>query len=145
MPTYIERPDGTVRRYDDNGIVVIIPPDPQLADYQDFLTWRDQVTPNEEQLIADARAALATNAQLATQNQNIIDAAEAMRADMIITNYDSTGKTQVQVLGDLVQAVKILDSRTKQLAEGVKIMAQHDSAALQQVNYLIKLAVGELA
>ena len=126
MPSYIARADGVVVRYDDSGIITSIPPNTNLPEYQDYLTWRDTTSPNEEGLIAAARAALVSNADDATQDQAITDKADNMLA------FAGSSLTQAQI----IQALK-------DLAQGVKILTEHDVSCLAQRNKLIKLQVGD--
>ncbi len=106
----------------------------------DYLQEKAQAQTDLHQAALDA---LATNKNQMQENQALWDAAAAFRADMGIQNYDTTGKTQVQVLGDLVNGLKSLDQKTKQLANAIQTLLVHDQTTKQQLNSLIKLVVGE--
>jgi hypothetical protein len=79
---------------------------------------------NRAQILADVRAGLEVNRQLAAQDQAIIDAARA------IEDFAGSTLTQAQTIAAL-----------KQLAQGVRVLAQHDRVALVQRNYLARLAL----
>lgn len=88
------------------------------------------------------------NAQLAQQNDAIIGAARDLEGDSSISDYAATTPRNNPVAGitapalsrvvlDLLDAIKLLDKRTGQLAAGVRIMAQHDQQDIPQRNDLI--------
>lgn len=118
---------------------------PGVPTWEEWTADRDRrnaLAANEQQIRADVAGALEENRQLAAQDQSVLDAAAVMIADRLIADYDATGKTQVQVLTDVLAGLKRLDGQVKQLAQGVKILTQHDQVALTQRNYLARLAVG---
>jgi hypothetical protein len=98
----------------------------------------------EDNLRQAAHLAITVNNAQMAQNQALWDAAEAFRADMAIQNYDTTGKTQVQVIGDLLQGLKLLDQKTKQLAGGIQTLLVHDQTTKEQLNRLIELVIGKI-
>jgi hypothetical protein len=85
--------------------------------------WLDRQR-NRAQIIADLTDGLEANRQMADQDQAIIDAAQA------IESYAGSTLTQAQTIAAL-----------KQLALGVRVLAQHDRVALVQRNYLARLAL----
>lgn len=115
-----------VVRYDGVGMHYI-PPEPDNADYQQYLTWKQELE-NEAQLMIDAASALEVNRTLGAQNNAIIAAA---------FNIESFAGTNL-AMADII-------STLKQLAVGIRIMAEHDQQALIQRNALIRLRVGDLS
>jgi hypothetical protein len=97
----------------------------------------------EAQIRADVASGIDINRVLGEQNQAILDAADAIAADAVIQNYDPAGKTANQVLADVLAGLKALDRQVKQVAQGVAIMARHDQVALEQRNYLARLALAD--
>jgi hypothetical protein len=79
---------------------------------------------NRAQILADLTAGLDANRTLAAQNQAIIDQARA------VEDFAGTSLTQAQIIATF-----------KDLARGVRVLAQHDQVALRQRNYLARLAL----
>jgi hypothetical protein len=118
-----------VIRYEDHGVVTFIPPDVDSPDYQDYLTWKD--TTSEEQnnagiLRRQATTALQTNRDQTAQNAAVISGAASLE------QFQGTSLTQAQIISAL-----------KQLAAGVRILAEHDQSNKAQLNGLIRLVVGD--
>lgn len=119
-------------------------------------------TPAEAQTYEDRLARLdeaaTINAELAQQNEAVIGAARDMAGDTTLSAYDPaapqsaavasiTAPALSRVVLDLVQMVKIVDGRTRSLATGVRIVAEHDQQAIPQRSDLIDLCryiAGEL-
>lgn len=131
---------------EDGPVESLIPRDERNADYQAFLEWEaaggdagplpdppppDPAVAVEATLREQAESALEVNRRLAAQNAAIIEQAKS------IEGYAPGAKTQAQVTADLVAGVK-------QLAAGIRILAEHDQQALVQRNGIIRLVVGAL-
>lgn len=126
----------------DDGTTKTIPQDPGNADYQAYLSWvahngqpetlpEPVVDPSMEMMdtLREAAAdALEANRLAGQQNAAIIAAAKAMES------FAGTTLTQAQTIKAL-----------KDLATGVRILAEHDQQGLAQRNVLIRLAVGDLS
>jgi hypothetical protein len=89
--------------------------------------WSSAETEAFETVIDHAEAALAVNRTQSAQNDAIIAAANTMLA------FGGTTIPQTALISTL-----------KDLATGIKVLAQHDQANKAQLNALIRLAVGAL-
>jgi hypothetical protein len=101
----------------DGGVLVEEIDNPSDAEFYERSRVRAQI-------LADLHDGLETNRALAAQNAAIISAAQA------IEDFTGTTLTQAQIIATL-----------KQLATGVRVLAQHDQVALVQRNYLGRLAL----
>ena len=90
--------------------------------------WTPAETANFDDVLEQAEAALATNRTQTAQNDAVITAANTMLA------FGGTNIPQTALISTL-----------KDLAAGIKLMAQHDQASKEQLNRLIRLAVGKFA
>jgi hypothetical protein len=89
--------------------------------------WTETEAANLNAVLDQAEAALASNRQQSAQNDAIIAAANTM------LGFGGTTIPQPALISTL-----------KDLATGIKVMAQHDQANKAQLNALIRLLVGDL-
>lgn len=106
----------------------------------EYLQARDEA---ETGLHQAALNALQVNEDQMKQNLALWQGAQDFIADSAIQDYSAAGKTQIQVLGDLLAGLKSLDQKTKQLANAVQVLLVHDQTTKTQLNELIKLVVGK--